>query len=61
MRTANVQVDLRIRAVSPEPMLFAHVAVYEGKNSAKYLDIGLSEGPGERTEILIRWQVRRAS
>ena len=36
MQTAQIQASLRIRAVSPEPMLFAHISVEQG---AKELDI----------------------
>ena len=55
MRTAKVQASLRIRAVSPEPMLFANEAVDQGKTSAKELGVWLSKGPGMRSERFIWW------
>ena len=48
MRRAKVQTSLRIHAVSPEPVLFAHEP--PGETSAK----ALAKGPGMRTERLIR-------
>ena len=39
IRTAKVQARLRIRAVSPEHMLFAHVRRRAGKISSKELNM----------------------
>ena len=52
MWTAMVQASLRIRAVLPKPMLFAHLSQRPMGNFTK--------GPGMRNERLLLWEVWRA-
>ena len=58
MRTAKVQANLRIRAVSPESMLFANVS---GRPTSANNACGLAKGPGMRTDRLIQRKIQRAS
>ena len=45
MRTAKIQASLRIRAVSPEPMLFAHVRnIPRGNFNQRTGHVGLLRG-----------------
>ena len=57
IRTAKVRASLRICAVSPEPMLFAHESGRPGGNFSEIC--GLAKQLGMGTKILIRQKIRR--
>ena len=54
MQTAKVQSSLCFRAVSLEPVLLAHVSGRPRENFSQS-----TKGPGMRTEILVRREVRK--
>ena len=58
MGTAKVQAGLRIRAVSPEPMLFAHISSWPRENLSLRTRHGLAKGQGMHTESLIQQKLR---
>ena len=56
MQTAQVQARLRMRAVSSEPMLFAHIRC-RPRFSSQRTRRGFARGVGVRTERLFQWKV----